>query len=100
MAMDVGQAFLDDSIHGNLDFARKPVEVFIDAQTRFNSTACCESLDQASQSREQTNFVEKWRMKQMRDRANLCRDRFHQSYALGNVFRLIGAQVSEVHKPV
>ena len=48
MAMDVGQAFLDDPINGNLHFAGKWTEVLIDLQTRFNSTALRESLYQPS----------------------------------------------------
>ena len=48
MTMDVGQAFLNDPIDRNLHFGGKLVEVFIDAQTRFNSTSLRESLYQSS----------------------------------------------------
>ena len=65
MANDVGEAFLDDAENRRFHVALQAAEIFGQVQINGNLAAFREPVDIPAQSRLQSGFVEKRRVKQV-----------------------------------
>src|SRR5579872_546120 len=71
MAMNIGEAFLDDAKQGKLIVAVKTLEGCGEIERYLNTAPCCEPIDVFRQCRLQANLVQKRRIQEMGHRANV-----------------------------
>jgi hypothetical protein len=71
VAVNIRERFLKDAKKCSLDFGREPLTFFGEMKSGNNTAALCEVFDVPASGRDETGFVQQWRMQEVRQRPSV-----------------------------